>query len=299
MIFSNILGPQAPVWQMMLVNFVGFLLILMGAPIVGGLLSGVDRVLTARLQGRKGPPLLQPFYDFFKLLGKESKLSSKMQVVWMGGYLFLTAFSLMFLFMGQDLLVVVFLMGFAAVSLVLAGFSVKSPYANMGAQRELLQIFACEPVLLLFAICVFLHNGSFMIGRIFESPAPMLFELWPVFLALLIVWTVKLRKSPFDFSTSHHAHQEIVKGITTEFSGEYYAIFILAEWYETVVLLCFIAMFWAHPIWIGIVIALLAFLLEIIIDNITARMTVKWMISYTWVITLILCAANIYYLYFK
>jgi ech hydrogenase subunit B len=40
------------------------------APFIGGLLAGIDRKVTARLQGRYGPPLLQPFYDFFKLLGK-------------------------------------------------------------------------------------------------------------------------------------------------------------------------------------------------------------------------------------
>ncbi len=45
------------------------------APFIGGLLAGIDRKLTARLQGRYGPPILQPFYDFFKLLGK-SKIAT-------------------------------------------------------------------------------------------------------------------------------------------------------------------------------------------------------------------------------
>lgn len=35
--------------------------IILGAPILGGLLTGMDRVLTARMQGRQGPPILQPF----------------------------------------------------------------------------------------------------------------------------------------------------------------------------------------------------------------------------------------------
>ena len=35
---------------------------------IGGLLSWFDRKITAWVQFRKGPPLLQPFYDFFKLL---------------------------------------------------------------------------------------------------------------------------------------------------------------------------------------------------------------------------------------
>ena len=42
------------------------------APLIGGLLEGFDRVITARMQGRQGPPLLQPFYDLYKLLNKQS-----------------------------------------------------------------------------------------------------------------------------------------------------------------------------------------------------------------------------------
>ena len=41
-------------------------------PIVGGLLAGLDRIISARMQGRVGPPILQPFYDVFKLFQKES-----------------------------------------------------------------------------------------------------------------------------------------------------------------------------------------------------------------------------------
>ena len=41
------------------------LLVLFAAPVLGGLLSGIDRIITARMQGRVGPPLLQPFYDVF------------------------------------------------------------------------------------------------------------------------------------------------------------------------------------------------------------------------------------------
>ena len=46
------------------------LLALIGAPLLGGLIAGIDRRLTARLQARTGPPILQPFYDVGKLFGK-------------------------------------------------------------------------------------------------------------------------------------------------------------------------------------------------------------------------------------
>jgi formate hydrogenlyase subunit 4 len=107
-----------------------------------------------------------------------------------------------------------------------------------------------------------------------------------------------MRKSPFDIATSHHGHQEIVKGVTTEYSGPYFALYHLAEWYEIVLVLGIIALFWANPLWVGILIALAAFVLEIIIDNIAARMTARWMVRLSWSVGLFLGIINIAYIYF-
>ena len=267
------------------------------APIVGGLLFGIDRRITARLQGRFGPPILQPFYDFFKLMGKESIAVSKMQFVWIYAYLVLMIASLLCLILQSDCLVLVFLLGFAGVSLVLGGFSTKSPYSHFGANRELLQILAYEPVLLLLAIGIYAQNGTFLISTIVSNQQPLLLSLWPLFIAVLYVLTIKMRKSPFDISTSHHAHQEIVKGITTEYSGPFLALYHLAEWYEIVLVLGVIVLFWANPLWIGLLIAFAAFLLELVVDNITARMTARWMVRLSWSVGLILGILNIAYLY--
>lgn len=282
----------------MMNQFIIVIVTLVVAPIVGGLLFGIDRRITARLQGRFGPPILQPFYDFIKLIAKERIAVSRLQFVWLYGYLVFMAVSLMFLVLQADFLLMVFLLGFAGVSLVLGAFSTKSPYAHFGANRELLQIMAYEPVLLLLAIAIYAQNGTFLISGIFAQEKPLLFSLWPLFIAVLYILTIKMRKSPFDISTSHHAHQEIVKGITTEFSGFYYAIYQLAEWYEIVLLLGIVALFWANPLWVGILIALGAFLLELLIDNIAARMTARWMVRLSWSVGLILGIINIAYIYF-
>ncbi|HIJ68132.1 MAG TPA: NADH-quinone oxidoreductase subunit H [Deltaproteobacteria bacterium] len=267
------------------------------APIAGGLLFGIDRRITARLQGRFGPPILQPFYDIFKLLGKESIAVSNMQFVWIYAYLILMIASLLCLVLQSDFLVLVFLLGFAGVSLVLGGFSTKSPYSHFGANRELLQILAYEPVLLLLAIAIYAQNGTFLISEIISRQQPLLQSLWPLFIAVLYVLTIKMRKSPFDISTSHHAHQEIVKGITTEYSGPFLAIYELAEWYEIVLVLGIIVLFWANPLWVGLLIALAAFLLELVVDNIAARMTARWMVRLSWSVGLTLGILNIAYLY--
>ena len=44
----------------------GAVIFLIAAPLLGGLLSGIDRIITARMQSRRGPPVLQPFYDISK-----------------------------------------------------------------------------------------------------------------------------------------------------------------------------------------------------------------------------------------
>jgi ech hydrogenase subunit B len=221
-----------------------------------------------------------------------------LQFVWMYAYLVFMMASLIFLVLGADFLLLVFLLGFAGVSLVLGGFSTKSPYAHFGANRELLQIMAYEPVLLLLAIAIYAQNGSFLISDIVKQDKPLLFTLWPLFIAILYVLTIKMRKSPFDISTSHHAHQEIVKGVIIEYSGPFYALYFLTEWYELVLVLGIVALFWANPLWVGILIALAAFFLELLIDNVAARMTAKWMVRLSWSIGLILGIINIAYIYY-
>ncbi len=269
------------------------LLVLIAAPILGGLLSGIDRIITARMQGRVGPPLLQPFYDVGKLLGKERILVNQRQVLWAIGYLALVITSLAMLCLGSDLLIIVFVMAFAAICFVLGGLSTKSPYSHIGSQRELLQMLSYEPVLILLAIGVFLQNKSFLVKDIFARPEPLLFSLPLVFVAVLLILTIKMRKSPFDLSTCHHAHQELVQGITTEYSGPYLALIELTHWYELVLVLGLVVLFWAQPVWAGLLLALAAFFIELVIDNICARMTWSWMVKLTWTVGIILCLVNL------
>jgi len=273
------------------------LLVIIIAPVLGGLLSGVDRVLTARMQGRVGPPVLQPFYDVFKLLGKEPIAFNQRQIMWALGYLALMIASLLIFCLGGDLLIIVFTMAFAAVSFILGGFSVKSPYSHIGSQRELLQMLAYEPVLILLAIGVYMQTGSFMVGNLFKQSTPLLVSMPLILIALIIILTIKMRKSPFDLSTSHHGHQELIKGITTEYSGPYLALIEVTHWYELILVLGLVAMFWLQPIWVGILLALVAFFIELVIDNICARLTWDWMLKVTWSSGIILCLINLGIIY--
>lgn len=272
---------------------------LIAAPIIGGLISGLDRKITARMQNRYGPPLLQPFYDFFKLIGKERITVNQTQMVFVLGNFFFAVAALIMMVLKQDLLMLIFILAFSNVSLIMGASSVRSPYSKIGAQREIIQMMVYEPVLILMVVGIYLATGSFMISRVFEYSKPLLYELPLVFLAFLYILTIKVRKSPFDFSTSHHAHQELVKGLTTEFSGPQLAIIELTHWYELVLLLGLITLFFAKPLWVGVLIALASYFLEIVIDNISARVTWRWMLKAGWLVGMGSALTNIIWLYAK
>ena len=62
------------------------------APIVGCLLSGADRIISARMQGRVGPKLLQPYWDVRKLLGKEKASVNTTEGTYINAALFFITF---------------------------------------------------------------------------------------------------------------------------------------------------------------------------------------------------------------
>ncbi|WP_029894755.1 respiratory chain complex I subunit 1 family protein [Desulfohalovibrio reitneri] len=279
---------------------VDFLLILAGlvlAPLAGGLIAGVDRKITARLQSRYGPPILQPFYDVAKLFGKSPSIVNVWQVFCAYLYAAAAAISVVLIFVGADLLLIFFVQAVGAVFLVMGGLSAPSPYSQVGAHRELIQVLTYEPLIILVFIGIFLTTGSFKVTAIFEQSQPMLLQLPLLYLVLTYALTIKLRKSPFDFSTSHHGHQEIVKGVLTEYSGPHLALVEIAHWYETVLILGLCALFW-HTSIIGMAILLaLTYFAELLVDNVTARMTWRWMLGYVWGVGLAMCVVNLVWIY--
>src|SRR5208283_4199060 len=104
---------------------------------------------------------------------------------------------------------------------------------------------------------------------------------------------IKFRKSPFDLSCSHHAHQELVRGITTEFSGHALAMIEVAHWYENVFLLAWVYLFFASSPGLGITAALLVFLFVILVDNVFARLKWQTALRSAWVVAAVLGFGNI------
>lgn len=271
------------------------------APVIGGLTSGIDRKITAKMQGRQGPPILQPFYDVIKLLKKETVLINHVQIFYLLTFLIFIIFTGCLFFGGFDLLMVFFALTTANLFLILAATSSHSPYASMGASREMMQMLAYEPMVLLTAVGFYLATGTFKVREIITSDGTLPIIMLPgVFVGFVFMLTIKLRKHPFDLSTSHHAHQEMVKGITTEFSGEMFAIVEIAHWYENVFLMGIIALFFLNANWWTILIALAAisitYFVLILVDNTNARLKWQKMFKNSWVTTIIIGALNVFIL---
>ncbi|MEE0844891.1 MAG: complex I subunit 1 family protein [Eggerthellaceae bacterium] len=283
-----------------LIMVIGCIVFAVLAPVVGCLLAGLDRKISARMQGRVGPPLLQPYYDVRKLLEKDYVAVNSSESVYVTFALVFAIVAGGIFYTGGNLLMCVFVITLSSFLFIVAAYSSRSPYAEVGAERETLQVMSYEPMVLLMAVAFFLVTGSFNVSSAFGQDMPVFTSIWLVFLGFLFILTIKLRKSPFDLSYSHHAHQELVKGVTTEMSGPTLAKVEIMHWCENVLFLGWVGMFflWGNPVSIvvAIVVALVAFFLEIWIDNNFAR--VKWqaMLSSAWVVALVAGGLNIGFL---
>ena len=288
-----------PQWSIILIATVAFAIL---APIIGCLLAGVDRKLSARLQGRVGPSMLQPYYDMRKLLEKDDVSVNTTEGVYVTCALIFAIVAGGIFYGGGNLLLCVFIITLASLFFIVAAYSTRSPYAEVGANRETVQVMSYEPMVLLMTVVFFMATGSFYVSAVFGQGVPVIAKGFLAFIGVLFILTIKLRKSPFDISMSHHAHQEIVRGMTTEMSGPTLAKVEIMHWCENVLFLGWIGMFfvWGGPwtIVIGIVAAVLAYLLEIFIDNNFAR--VKWqaMLKWSWVVALVLGGVNVALLMF-
>ncbi|MBQ1821907.1 MAG: NADH-quinone oxidoreductase subunit H [Lachnospiraceae bacterium] len=267
------------------------------APFLGGILEGFDRKISARMQGRVGPPIRQPFFDVIKLFKKQYIV-----VVHSVHFLLLSYLAFMILtgamfFAGADLMLCFFILSTAATFLYFAAVITNSPYSTIGSQRELVQMMAYEPAVLLTAVGFYISTGSFNVRTIIQQDYSLIMKMPGFFIAFVFIMTIKMRKSPFDTAASHHPHQELVKGITTDMGSKNLALFSITEWYENVFLMGVVALFivnknpWSYLAAVLVILAI--YFLEILIDNTSARMKYELMLKMTWIVTLLTAGVNL------
>ena len=218
---------------------------LLFAVVVGLLLAGIDRKILARMQKRKGPPLLQPTYDFFKLMGKETIIphAANRKAFLIAPVLGFVSLVVLMLFIpvfgyspfstNGDLIIVLYLLTIPAVALIVGGSASGSPYAGIGISREMVTMMAYELPLVVVLLTVAKKVGGeslvFSLGEIgdWQAANGLLISHWaliPAAIAMLLVIPAEVGTQPFDVA---EAETEICEGPLVEYSGAPLAVFKL------------------------------------------------------------------------
>ncbi len=231
----------------MIITAIGYLIVFgfTLTVIIGLLASWIDRKVTARVQYRVGPPILQPLIDIVKLLGKETlvpKGASKLtfflapvvgfaSVVLVTTLLWVNNLNLEGGFLG-DLIVVLYLLTIPSLSIIMGGFASKNPCASIGASREMKLILGYElPFVLAALVPVIKSNFSIRLGDILAQQAQqgVFIGEWSGFLAFVVILMcvqAKLALVPFD---APEAETELAGGVLIEYSGSALAVYKLMK----------------------------------------------------------------------
>ncbi len=260
------------------------------APFFGGIVYGIERVVKARMQRRVGPPLMQPFYDFFKLMDKRPIMIHSLHALMGIMYFIAEWFALGVLLLGNDLLIAVFFHVIAVLSLVVGASSVRSPYSVLGALRELMHMISYEPLMVLMVVALYLVVGSFDIKDILSYDGYPILKLPFVFIAFLLTIPMMLQKSPFDVA---EAHQEIIGGPEIEYSGPFYEALYTGKWIEYIYVFTFVFLFGGSHYWLGALLVIFAFLFVNLLDNSTARLDFRRMVKFAWGFLIPMAAFNV------
>lgn len=225
--------------------------------VTGGLLTWFDRKITARVQFRKGPPLLQPFWDFFKLLlVKETILPrhgsrfvfllapvlALFGATMAGLFILLPLFNIETGFNG-DIIVIFYLLTLPSFSYITGSLASGNPIAAVGASREMKLIISYELTFLLIVAAVIMKSGQeFDLNSIIaaqQTGKPFIGSISGVllFIAGLFCIQAKLGLVPFDMP---EAEAELASGIYIEYSGPPYAMIRLAKYIMLFILPAFL-----------------------------------------------------------
>jgi len=199
-------------------------------------------------------------------------------------------FALAVLLLGGDLILVIFLHLLSTSLLILAGYSTRSIFSHLGANRTAISILAYEPVLILIAVSVFMLTGSFEVASIFSYSEPLLYKMPLAFIALLLILPIKLKKSPFDVA---EAHQEITGGVELEFSGIFFEAIYTAKWLDYVFCYTLVYLFGANNPLLGIGLVIFVFLYLNALDNSSARVNYKQMLRFSLIVALPIAFINL------
>lgn len=218
----------------------------------GFLLAGIRRKLRARIQGRVGPPVLQPFNDFLKLLAKNTSLPKNASWVYIYApvvglsFAFVAAMITPLAYLGPftfagDMIVILLLLAASSVSLILGGLASSNPYSGIAGSRGLILLIGMEVPLALIVSSLYLATGNLDIKGIMERlmhQRILYVYLAPTLVALMVYAIGKTWTNPFSIP---NAETEIMEGPMIEYSGGMLAMAELSHFLELYVLVGLLA----------------------------------------------------------
>ena len=205
------------------------------------LLQGMMRKLTARIHSRQGPPLLQPYFDLLKLLGKEDIESGEtpgMQrfAAWLSLATVLAVACFLPMGFGApmnaagDIILLIYLLTLCGISTLLAGMAAGSTYSIIGVSREMMSMIALEPLLAVALIVGALHAGSLRLDAVLNGSVYAAGGFpWSGLImvaVMLLSFQAFVQRAPFDVS---EAETELLGGPLMEYSGPKLALFQYAQ----------------------------------------------------------------------
>jgi len=271
--------------------------------VVGLLVGWIDRKVSARVQFRVGPPLFQNFYDFIKLLGKETIIvrNSLKSLFVLSPLIAFATFVLVStiigvpLFFGEsfygDIFVVMYLLMIYSVMVILGGASTGNVYSSLGAGREIKLLLADELSFILVCLIPIIKSGyKIKLEEIViaQSSVPFIASVSGViaFIIGILCIQAKMVLPPFHIP---EAETEIVEGPFIEYSGPLLGFwklnqFMMWVFYPFLLILLFLGgynsnglgLLWFILKYIGIVV------LMILIKNTNPRIRIDTAIKFFW-----------------
>jgi NADH-quinone oxidoreductase subunit H len=260
----------------------------------------VERKAVARMQGRIGPPFMQPFFDFIKLLGKDSPqrpgIGGLLMKAWpwiavsaaAGAVGLLPVLPASGGFEG-DLILLLALLELPSMCIIAAGFSSRSIFGEIGSAREAVLSVSYNVVFLLAIVSIAASQHTFRLDALALLPASPL--RWLGILAILICLPAKLHLNPFSLP---NAEQEIYSGPMTEYAGSELAMWELSHGLEWVAATGLVATLIAPAFtlwWVAaLVFVALCFVIVLLLSVVaaaTARLQIDTTVRFYWQCTII------------
>ncbi|HEV2547675.1 MAG TPA: NADH-quinone oxidoreductase subunit H [Stellaceae bacterium] len=222
--------------SLVLFELLQFALLLAAAP----LLTGLVRKVKARLNGRIGPGLLQPYRDLWRLLRKEVVLAPNASwlfrtspyliftAVWLAAAIVPTFATGLLLSRTADLIALVALLGTARFALALAGMDVGTSFGGIGASREMMIASLAEPAMLMVTFTVALIVRSTSLPQIAEflltHAVGIRISLFLGLVSLLMVAIAENARIPVDNPATHLELTMVHEAMVLEYSGRHLAL---------------------------------------------------------------------------